>query len=72
MHLHGNASNVGTVNGKIYTAAPPPTVGCPTEGTATTVAIATQAASDALPHITILRPLRGQEAPIQARANSAD
>ncbi len=40
--------NVGTVNGKIYTAAPPPTVGCPTEGTATTFAIATQARADAL------------------------
>ena len=40
--------NVGTVNGKIYTAAPPPTVGCPSEGTATTFAIATQARADAL------------------------
>jgi len=39
--------NIGTVNGKIYTAPPPPTVGCPTEGTAVTFAIATQAASDA-------------------------
>ena len=38
-------SNVGTVNGEIYTAAPPPTVGCPSEGTAATFAIATQAAS---------------------------
>jgi hypothetical protein len=40
--------NVGTVNGLIYTAAPPPTVGCPTEGTATTFSIATQARADAL------------------------
>ncbi len=40
--------NVGTVNGLIYTAAPPPTVGCPSEGTATTFAIATQARADAL------------------------
>lgn len=40
--------NVGTVNGKIYTAAPPPTVACPSEGTATTFAIATQARGDAL------------------------
>jgi hypothetical protein len=40
--------NRGTVNGKIYTAAPPPTVGCPSEGTATTFAIATQARADAL------------------------
>lgn len=39
--------NVGTVNGKIYTAAPPPTVGCPSEGTATTAAIAAQARLDA-------------------------
>ncbi len=40
-------SNVGTVNGLIYTAAPPPKVGCPSEGTAATFAIATQAATDA-------------------------
>jgi hypothetical protein len=49
-------SNVGTVNGKIYTATPPPTVGCPTEGTATTFAIATQAASDALVAFNNLSP----------------
>ncbi|MBK7989239.1 MAG: hypothetical protein IPK05_03220 [Comamonadaceae bacterium] len=35
--------NVGTVNGKIYTAAPPPTVACPSEGTAETFAIASAA-----------------------------
>jgi len=40
--------NVGTVNGTIYTAAPPPTVSCPTEGTAVTFAVASQAQSDAL------------------------
>lgn len=40
--------NVGTVNGKIYTAAPPPTVACPSEGTATTFNIALQARADAL------------------------
>lgn len=40
--------NVGTVNGLIYTAAPSPTVGCPSEGTATTFAIASQARADAL------------------------
>lgn len=40
--------NVGTVNGKIYTAPPPPTVACPDEGTAVTFAIATQVAADAL------------------------
>jgi hypothetical protein len=40
--------NVGAVNGLIYTAAPPPTVGCPSEGTAVTFGIATQARADAL------------------------
>ncbi|HKV96719.1 MAG TPA: ice-binding family protein [Gammaproteobacteria bacterium] len=40
--------NTGVVNGQIYTAAPPPTVGCPSEGTAVTFAIATQARADAL------------------------
>lgn len=40
--------NTGMVNGKIYTAAPPPTVACPTEGTATTFGIALQARADAL------------------------
>jgi hypothetical protein len=40
--------NVGAVNGLIYTAAPPPTVGCPSEGTAVTFAVATQARADAL------------------------
>jgi Ice-binding-like/Bacterial Ig-like domain len=39
--------NQGTVNGLIYTAAPPPTVQCPSEGTAATLAIATQASMDA-------------------------
>ena len=40
--------NVGAVSGEIFTAPPPPTVGCPTEGTAATFAIAQQAAADAL------------------------
>jgi hypothetical protein len=40
--------NVGTVNGAIDTAPPPPTVACPSEGTAITAAVATQAAADAL------------------------
>jgi hypothetical protein len=40
--------NVGTVNGQIYTAAPPPTVGCPSEGTAATFLIASQARANAL------------------------
>ena len=49
-------SNVGVVNGKIYTAAPPPTVACPSEGTSATMAIATQAASDALAAFNNLSP----------------
>lgn len=40
--------NVGIVNGKVFTAAPPPTVGCPSEGTATTFVVASQARADAL------------------------
>ena len=40
--------NKGTVNGLIYTAAPPPTVACPHEGTAATFAIALAARADAL------------------------
>jgi hypothetical protein len=40
--------NIGTVNGLIYTAAPPPTVACPNEGTARTLAVAVQAQTDAL------------------------
>ena len=51
--------NIGTVNGKIYTAPPPPTVACPTEGTAATFAIATQAAADALAAYNTLAALPG-------------
>ena len=40
--------NMGMVNGKIYTALPPPTLACPSQGTAATFAIATQARADAL------------------------
>ena len=40
--------NVGLVNGSIDTAAPPPTVSCPTEGTAVTAALAAAALADAL------------------------
>ena len=39
--------NEGQVNGKIYTAPPPPTVECPQDGTAVTEAIAIQARLDA-------------------------
>jgi hypothetical protein len=41
-------ADIGTVNGLIYTAPPPPTVSCPNEGTAATAAIAMQARADAL------------------------
>ncbi|MDB5753564.1 MAG: hypothetical protein JWP65_3985 [Ramlibacter sp.] len=40
--------NRGAVNGLIYTAPPPPTVACPSEGTAVTMAAATQARADTL------------------------
>ncbi|NDQ55519.1 MAG: DUF3494 domain-containing protein [Acidipila sp.] len=39
--------NMGVVNGVINTAPPPPTVACPNEGTAATLAAATQALIDA-------------------------
>ena len=39
--------NQGFVNGLIYTSAPPPTVACPSEGTAVTTAAAAQARLDA-------------------------
>jgi hypothetical protein len=39
--------NVGLVNGTIDTAAPPPTVACPSEGTAPTMVIATEALAEA-------------------------
>lgn len=40
-------SNLGLVDGTIETAPPPPSGACPSEGTATTMAIATQAALEA-------------------------
>ncbi|MDO8276446.1 MAG: Ig-like domain-containing protein, partial [Serpentinimonas sp.] len=40
--------DVGRVNGGIFTAPPPPTVACPDEGTAVTLAVAQQARADAL------------------------
>ncbi|MGB8261074.1 MAG: Ig-like domain-containing protein [Terracidiphilus sp.] len=40
--------DIGVVNGTINTAAPPPTVGCPNEGTAATFAVATEAQAEAL------------------------
>jgi Ice-binding-like/Bacterial Ig-like domain len=49
--------NVGLVNGAIDTAPPPPTVGCPNEGTAATMAIAVEAASEAQTAYTTLKNL---------------
>jgi hypothetical protein len=40
--------NIGAVSGTIFTAAPPPSLTCPTEGTSVTAAAATQARADAL------------------------
>ncbi len=40
--------NIGLVTGFIFTAAPPPTAACPSEGNATTFSIAQKAASEAL------------------------
>jgi len=48
-------SNVGLVTGAIDTATPPPTVGCPNEGTAVTFAIASQAALEAQTAYTTLQ-----------------
>ena len=50
-------SDVGLVTGAIDTATPPPTVGCPSEGTAATFAIATQAALEAQTAYTTLQNL---------------
>jgi len=49
--------NKGLVNGTINTAAPPPTVGCPNEGTAPTMAIATEALLEAQTAYTALKNL---------------
>lgn len=49
-------SDMGLVNGSINTAAPSPTVGCPSEGTAVTAAIASQAADAALAAYNDLSP----------------
>jgi len=50
-------SNLGLVNGTIDTAPPPPSGACPSEGTATTMAIATQAALEAQTAYTTLQNL---------------
>jgi len=49
--------NVGLVNGAIDTAPPPPTVGCPSEGTAVTMATATAALLQAQTAYTTLQNL---------------
>jgi hypothetical protein len=50
-------SNMGLVNGAIDTAPPPPRGSCPNEGTATTMAIATEAALEARTAYTTLQGL---------------
>ena len=50
-------SNLGLVNGTIETAPPPPSGACPNEGTANTMAIATQAALEAQTAYTTLQGL---------------
>lgn len=56
-------NNVGAVNGKIYTAPPAPTIACPQEGTAETLAIAQQARMDALTAYNELAGLAGLAGP---------
>jgi hypothetical protein len=50
-------SNIGLVTGTIDTNTPPPTVGCPSEGTAATDVIATEAALEAQTAYTTLKNL---------------
>jgi hypothetical protein len=50
-------SNLGLVNGTIATAPPPPSGACPNEGTAATMAIATEAALEARTAYTTLQGL---------------
>jgi hypothetical protein len=49
--------NMGLVNGAIDTAPPPPTVGCPNEGTAVTMSIAAEALLEAQTAYTTLKNL---------------
>jgi hypothetical protein len=63
-------ANIGTVTGKIYTAAPPPTVACPSEGTAVTFDIATRARADALAAYNALAALPAGGAPAPANLAS--
>jgi hypothetical protein len=58
--------NQGAVNGTILTAAPPPTVSCPAEGTATTFAAAQAAALAAL---TAFNDLAGRPGALDPGAN---
>jgi hypothetical protein len=51
--------NIGQVNGTIDTAPPPPTVGCPNEGTAATFSIASAAALEALTAYNTLAAIPG-------------
>jgi hypothetical protein len=62
--------NIGLVTGKIYTAAPPPTIACPTEGTTQTFAIATQARADTLAAYNLLAGLPAGGVPAPANLAS--
>jgi len=53
----GVGAAYGLVNGAIDTGAPPPTVGCPNEGTAATFAIATEAALEGRTAYTTLQTI---------------
>src|SRR3954471_2897333 len=59
-------SNIGTVNGKIITDAPPPTLSCPLEGTASTKA---QADAAALAALTAFNDLAGRPGATDPGAN---
>lgn len=50
------AANIGSVNGKIFTAPPSPSTTCTSEGNAATAAIATAVAADALTAFNNLAP----------------
>ncbi|MBC7378049.1 MAG: DUF3494 domain-containing protein [Burkholderiaceae bacterium] len=63
-------ANMGLVTGKIYTAAPPPTVACPSEGTAVTFDIATRARADALAAFNALAALPEGGVPAPANLGS--
>jgi hypothetical protein len=56
-------ADIGLVTGEIYTNTPPPTSGCPNEGTTATMAIATEALSEAQTAYTTLQSSTASVAP---------